>query len=126
MKSDSNRTEYDDELYYRAIIASLKCIMTSPVDGEFKLSMNGKKAVITTEKMTLVKSAAAGTIFNVEEKNDEYYITLIHRNNLKTRYGPLKKPEYKKVGLELKQGTGLGYSKEFIFQIEVNPAELIT
>lgn len=126
MKSDSNKTEYDDELYYRAIIASLKCLMNPPVEGDFKVVESGKKVVICTEKMTLVKTAAAGTITTVEEKNGDFYITLIHRNNIKTRYGPLKKPEFKKSGIELKQGTGLGYSKEFAFQIEVIPTAIIT
>lgn len=121
MKSVSNTTEFDDELYYRAIVASLKCIMISPVEGKYNFLSNEKKMIFELEKMTAIKAAASGIIISVEETEKGFFITLQHKFNINTTYGPLKKPDYKTTGIEIKQGITIGWSKELEFTIEVIP-----
>mgnify|MGYP003331328448 CR=1 FL=1 len=125
MRSLSNKTNYDDELFYNTITSSLKTVFICPVEGPYKIKNknNNQKLLIQAEKTIPVKAAADGTVIQVQTSEQETTIILEHKNKIVTKYTPLKSSPIKPK-TKVSQGDILGYAKEFTFTIRIDSSIL--
>lgn len=123
MKSETNKTDYDDELFYEVITASMKTILSSPLNKPFKIEEisadNGKQDIkLIPEKAAKVKASAAGIIEKVEKTVDgAALIVICHRNSIKTFYAPVHNCDLI-AGNKIKQGDILGIATRLFFSID--------
>ena len=129
MKSLSNKTEYDDELFYNTITSSLKTIFQCPIEGPYSITSHNdtgtsrKELVIITEKQTQVKAVADGNVIAVINTDEGSIISIEHYNKIFTMYYYLKGSTVKEH-TKIKQGEILGYTTELNFKIDFDPSLL--
>lgn len=119
MKSKTNKTNYDDKLFYQAIISSLEQLITNPAEQELKALEHSVQIAHT--KAFDVYATAPGTITITEKQ-----IRIQHENNISTVYTNVIALKDIKTGHEVNQNDKIGQCiKECEIKLEINPTFLI-
>lgn len=120
MKSPSNKTKYDDKLFFQIISDSLKKLFICPCEKPFTIKKT-KNTNIQIEKTGThpVLSSAAGKIIHTSEDT----LILEHENNLYTKYTNIRPTLSTKE--KIKQGIKIAeFTNTFSFSILIKPTDL--
>ncbi|MCQ2088179.1 MAG: M23 family metallopeptidase [Bacilli bacterium] len=119
MKSKTNKTNYDDKLFYQAIISSLDQLIANPAKEELKALEHSVQ--ISHSKPFHVFATAPGTI---SIKDNE--IRILHENNISSVYTNVVPSADLINGQKINQNEEIGQCiKDCEIRIEINPTFLI-
>lgn len=119
MKSETNKTNYDDKLFYQAIISSLEQLINKPAAKELKALEHTVQ--ISHTKPFYVYATAPGTITIKENE-----LRIQHDNQISTVYTNIVPSEKLINGQKINQNEEIGQCiKNCEIKIEINPVFLI-
>ena len=135
MHSKTNKTGYDDTLFFRCIPNAIKTLFILPVDAPFKCinkapesSNHEISAVkIQTAQCRPVYNSANGTVFSVIQAGKTKTVLIKHQCSLYSRYDNLVDCDLK-AGVTIPQGLQIAqtgkdassYSIQFSLLIDIN------
>lgn len=127
MKSLSNKTEYDDELFYNTITSSLKTIFICPIEENYTiLSKNCyhdiKGIIIETEKPVPVRAVADAKV-QLVQTTDQGSLIILEHSQIITGYSFLQSVKAIE-NTPIKQGEIIGYTQKLNFAIHLDPSLL--